>query len=101
MKFTLDVRRRGWRRALRALSRRVKLRLGWRYCGCCRKFVKLRWVKDWIAHPEEPPLFIHWECPRCLARSPSLPTSLTTKAVRDLGYRNFDEYAKHVLKKKE
>jgi hypothetical protein len=97
MKFTIDVRRRGALKALRALLKRIKVRMGWRYCGCCRQFVRLQWEKDWIVHPEEPPLFCHWECPNCGAGSPILPTSLTTKAVRSLGFKDFNDYAEKAL----
>lgn len=84
--------RRRWKRFLYA-------KCHYRYCPCCRKFVKIGWVQEWIYHPEEPPMFIYWECTNCKARTPTMPTFLTTDAVRSLGYKDFDEYCRKVLKR--
>lgn len=64
----------------------------------CRTFTKIRWVKDIIYHPEEPPMFVHWQCAHCGARTPTQPTSLTEDACRKLGYDSFADYGAKVLK---
>lgn len=96
MKFVIALKRRGFLAALRSLVRCIKVRLGWRYCTKCRHLVRLRWVKDWIVSPEEPPLFYHYECPICHGCSAIVPTTLTLKAVRNLGYETVSEYVEKI-----
>jgi hypothetical protein len=71
---------------------------GWRRCPCCRKFTRIKWVKDVIYFEDEPPLFSHWECSNCGATTPSAPTWLTLDAVESLGYESFDDYCQKLLK---
>jgi hypothetical protein len=81
-------------RYLKRFWKRLKYRLGWRLCEKCRGFHKIKWVKDVIYHPEEPPMFYHWECTNCGNATPVRPSGLTEEVVRKLGYKNFIDYAK-------
>jgi len=80
----------------------LKIKLGYIYCPFCKQLIKPKYIKDHIFHPEEPPMFYHYECPKCkLWLCVSTPSVLTERAVRQLGYKNFDDYAKKVLKEKK
>jgi len=93
-----------WKRLrwwIRRGLKRYLYRRGWRYCPCCRKFVEIKWVQDVVLFEDEPPMFSHWECSNCGATTPVSPTILTEDAVRRLGYKDFSEYCRKVLKRKE
>ena len=66
---------------------------GWEFCPDCARFVRPRWIKEWIHHPEEPPLFCRYQCPECGYTTGVNPTGLTEETVRRMGYKNFLEYA--------
>ena len=69
------------------------------HCPHCRAVISPRWVKDAVLHPEEPPLFAHYECPKCWRHlTPIEPTALTEQAVRRLGFRDAADYAQQVLR---
>jgi hypothetical protein len=53
----------------------------------------MKWIKDWVYDPEEPPMFVHYECSGCGHNSGIIPTSITEDAVRKLGYDSFIDYA--------
>lgn len=89
------------RRRLYRWVRNFRVRfLHWRYCSICRTFSKIRWVKDPVYHPEEPPMFYHYECARCGTQTSTQPTSLTEDACQSLGYSSFSDYAAKNLSKK-
>lgn len=75
----------------------IKYRMGWRVCPSCGKFARIAWVKDWVMHPDEPPLFWHYECTACGAATDIMPSVLSEKAVRGLGFENFDKFAEEVI----
>jgi len=52
-------------------------------CPICSEYA-VRWIKDWVVHPEEPPMFGHWICDECHAATPVLPTRLTVRAAKDV-----------------
>lgn len=80
----------------------IKIKLGYIDCPCCHNFIKPKWVKDYIYHPEEPPMFYHYECPKCIFWfSTFTPSILTERTVRKLGYKDFNDYAEKVLNHKE
>lgn len=83
---------------MKEIIRKIKVKLGWIDCPSCGNFIKPRWEKDWIIDPEEPPMFYHYECPKCFARTDIEPTLITEKAVRNLGYDDFKDFAnKNIL----
>ena len=65
----------------------------WHTCQACDAWVKFRWEKNWVYHPDEPPMFVTYTCPTCGWSSGVCPTQLTEKAVRKLGYTDFLHYA--------
>ena len=81
--------------------KRFLYRRGWRYCPVCRKFAKIKWVKDVVLHEDEPPMFFHWTCSNCGARTPIAATGLTQDAVKSLGYKDFDDYVGRILKREK
>jgi len=85
------------RRWLKRFWKRLQYRWGWRRCHGCRGWHKVRWVKDWVVHPEEPPMFYHYECSGCGARTSTTPSVLSEDAARKLGYKDFAEYAEKNL----
>ena len=85
------------KRYLKKSIRNLKYRLGWRHCGKCRTFSWIRWVKDWVVDPDEPSMFYHWECSNCGISTTVQPTLNTEKAVRSLGFENFECFAKENL----
>ena len=63
-------------------------------CPYCNVLIKPKFNKDYIYHPEEPPMFYHYSCPKCtLWLSTSTPSILTERAVKQLGFKNFNEFA--------
>ncbi len=88
-------------RLLSGISLWVKRRAGRLDCPCCGGQATLVWEKDWVMHPEEPPLFCHWRCLGCHAITPIRPTELSERAVRSLGFGDFTEYATKVLHRGE
>jgi hypothetical protein len=38
-------------------------------------------------------MFVEWKCAGCGKRSGLMPTTLTTSAVKSLGYKDFNDYA--------
>lgn len=52
-------------------------------CPVCQEYA-LRWVKDWVVDPEEPPMFGHWVCDECGASTPIKPTKLAVRAAKDV-----------------
>lgn len=70
---------------IRQILRSVQIKLGWRDCPACGEFVRVRWVKDCVLFVDEPPMFFHWECPRCRAKSNVQPTFLITEALASHG----------------
>lgn len=71
------------------------LRIGKRCAGrfdcplCGRQSVK--WVKDVLLHPEEPPILGHWQCanPDCLARTDIMSAPWADSIARDMGYPTY------------
>ena len=80
------------------LAHRVKFKFGWRDCPNCRQFAHFSWEKEWVHHPEEPPLFVYYVCGACGWRTKTMPSWLTESAVRSLGYQDFEDYAVRGLK---
>jgi len=75
---------------INSLIKKYKIKSGYIDCPFCKEFIKPKLIKDWICHPEEPPLFFHYECPKCtLWISTFKPSILTEKAVRQLGFKRF------------
>lgn len=64
------------------ITRRILERLGWGDCPVCHSFIRPRWVKDCALFEDEPPMFCHWECPRCHARTPVVPTFITLSVMK-------------------
>lgn len=89
------------RRWFRRLRKRCQYRRGWRRCPSCRGWHKVIWVKDWVLDPEEPPLFYHYECAGCGAQTSMRPSVLSEHAAKELGYRDFADYADKNLSEKE
>lgn len=75
--------------------------MGWRHCGKCRSFNKIKFVKDVIYHEDEPPIFHHWECSKCGRASPIQPSRLMDDSAKSFGYNDFMDFAKQneLLKK--
>ena len=54
-------------------------------CPFCKELIKPKFVKDYVYHSDEPPMFYHYECPKCtLWLSTSIPSILTERAVKQL-----------------
>lgn len=85
-------------RLSRWLRRKWRALVGWHDCPCCGAQA-LRWHKYVILNEDEPPMFGWWHCEACERRTDVLPTEITERAVKSLGYRNFDEYAERNLGK--
>lgn len=81
--------------------RRILSELGWIHCPNCNAFILPRYVQDWIYHPEEPPMFYHYECPKCYARTDTKPSLLTERTVRSLGFNSFDDFNEQCKKVSE
>lgn len=77
---------------MKKLIRKILTKFGWIDCPKCNSFIKPKFIKDWIYDPEEPPMFYHYECPQCFARTDIEPTILTENAVKKLGFENFQDY---------
>lgn len=78
---------------IKNLIQNIKIKLGYMDCPFCHNLIKPKYVQDYIYHPDEPPMFYHYECPKCtLWLSTSTPSILTERAVRKLGYKDFDDY---------
>jgi len=63
---------------------------GYSDCPLCDQQT-VKWVKDYIYHPEEPPMVGHWQCtnPECLARTEVEGTAWADKIAREMGHRSF------------
>ena len=68
-------------------------------CPECGKEVYFYWVKDWILHPEEPPILGHFVCPECGWHSSIVPTSLTTDVLKKHFRMTWDEFCEKVAEK--
>ncbi len=82
------------RKIYRKVIRKIQYRLGWRFCMQCRTFTKIKFVKDWVIHEEEPPMFYHYQCSSCGFSSETLPSLLMDSAAKHHGYKNFNDFAK-------
>jgi len=68
------------------LTKRIKYKyFGYRYCGRCRQFAKIRWVKIPVVFEDEPPMLFYWECVNCFARTNIQPTILLVQAAEKIG----------------
>ena len=74
-----------------------KYRAGYKDCHSCGAQATVSFEKDWIFHPDEPPLFGHFRCSECNACTMSKPTGLSEEAVKKMGYKDFNEYGEKVL----
>jgi hypothetical protein len=72
--------------------RRLREHWGWIDCPGCGQFRRPRWVKDYIYHPEEPPLFGHWYMPCCGVSTEVTATSIMDDAARSFGARDFNDF---------
>jgi hypothetical protein len=52
----------------------------------------MRWYKDWILDPEEPPCFGHWFCSNCKAESHVEATPLMDEAAQRHGFSSFKDF---------
>lgn len=78
---------------IKDIIKNLKIKLGYIYCPFCKQLIKPKYVKDYIYHSEEPPMFYHYECPKCkLWLCEPTPSALTERAVRKLGYKDFNDY---------
>lgn len=77
----------------------IKIKLGYIECHVCNNFIKPKLIKDYIYHPEEPPMFYHYECPKCKTKTDIEPTLLIEKAIRDLGYKDFNDFMENKTSK--
>ncbi len=68
--------------------------LHWGPCPDCQELRPMQCEQVAIAFPEEPPLFVNVSCKICGWSRGPLPTSLMEKAARDLGYKDFLDFAK-------
>lgn len=75
----------------RSVTTTWKLQHGWTYCPECGYLVFPRFVKDWIVHPEEPPLFGHYYCPHCRHTTAPKASFLMDSAARSHGYKSFED----------
>lgn len=64
-------------------------------CPICQEYA-VRWVKDWVVDPEEPPMFGHWICDACSAATKVVPTRLALRAAKDV-LPNANEETRKVL----
>lgn len=66
---------------------------GWVDCPVCHQQI-MRWEKDYVFHPEEPPCFGHWQCfnPECRVSSDITATWLMDEAAQKHGFKNFDDF---------
>lgn len=85
-------------RCIKKILKKLGWLIGWLDCPYCGNFVKYKFEKIWIVDPEEPPLFGYYYCPDCLVRSDIRPSYLTEMVIKKLGYTDFDDYYKTVLK---
>lgn len=83
---------------MKNLLNKILRKLGWGNCPNCKSFIKPIWVNDWLYDPDEPPMFYHYECPKCFARTDIMPSKLTEKAVKQLGFNSFEEYTNELIK---
>ena len=82
---------------IKNLINNYKIKLGYITCPFCKNFIKPKFIKDYIYHREEPPLFYHYSCPKCLIwLSTSTPSILTERAVKQLGFKDFNDYIKSI-----
>lgn len=84
---------------LRTLIQKVQKRFGWDMCPCCRNWRRIKIVQDPVVFEEEPPMFFHYECTGCGARTVTLPTSLTEDALKELGYSSYDAFLEELKEK--
>lgn len=78
---------------LRAKIKRAWRKMqGYRDCPICKEQT-LQFVKDWIIHPEEPPLFGHWQCfnKNCLVSTDMESLPWADKVAQEQGHRTFKE----------
>ncbi len=68
-------------------------------CPVCKAVGSLRWVQDYVYHPEEPPCFGHWYCRACGGASKVVATKLMDEAARNYGYKDFETFYKERGKK--
>lgn len=66
----------------------IRLKFGWKYCSNCGKFVKPRFHKLVIYHPEEPPLFAYYSCPECGIKGDVLSSSIVDDVAQEHGYKD-------------
>jgi hypothetical protein len=66
--------------------------LGYRDCPICSQQT-VKWVKDYIFHPEEPPMFGHWQClnPDCLVATEVESLPWADKIAQEQGYRTLKD----------
>ena len=82
---------------IKNLINNYKIKLGYIICPFCKNFIKPKFVKDYIYHSDEPPLFYHYSCPKCgIWLSTSTPSILTERAVKQLGFKDFNDYIKSI-----
>ncbi len=67
-------------------------------CPKCKVTRWFKWEKDWIYHPEEPPMFAHWLCCKCGWKSPIEPTKLTEDVIRKKFGMSVEEFTKKYLR---
>lgn len=83
------------------LIKRIKYKyLDYRYCGRCRQFVEIQWVKIPIMFEDEPPLFFYWECSNCSARTKIQPTILVEQVAEKMGI-SIEEAVRRLWTKEE
>ena len=82
---------------IKNLINNYKIKLGYITCPSCNILIKPKFIKDYIYHPDEPPLFYHYSCPKCLIwLSTSTPSILVERAVKQLGFKDFNDYVKFI-----
>jgi hypothetical protein len=51
-------------------------------------------VQDIVVYADEPPIFFHYECPACGAKSEIQPTVVAEAAIQEMGYKDFRHFAR-------
>ena len=70
----------------------------WEDCEGCGSEMSMHFVKDWVYHPEEPPMFYHFECTVCNHISSMQHSILMDEAAKKFGYDDFPSYAAEKFK---
>ena len=65
------------------LKRWVRKIRGFKPCPLCGER-SVHWVQDCVLFEDEPPMFCHWECVACGARTETRPSRLTVDVARSL-----------------